>query len=455
MANEAKDIFRQVLPLVAREMLAAPGRRLDEIKGALTRSPDMTPFNREQLRDPESMQQAYDLAMNFSPQALTFAGPKAAGFGAAQAAGKVFEGVDKMPRFEISDNMAKIRALPKALREKALGEVLDHPELFQNYPELSDVPVKKMLPTLDSYGVEGRYDPIAKQIFLKEGPGQESVLLHEVQHAIQDKEGFARGGSPSNLADKAMDKYNRLAGEVEARNVQRRLNFTPEQRQSIPYTETLDVSPENQIVSRGGGENLAKKAFAKPIKIAGATIDVNKVDPFSSPDLHKFSYLEDSGEFLLGGPGNYHADLINRFKGNEVKAWQKGYERAGFENYMNPHPFDRPTHVRGIVSKTDKGIIIGTRPYFRSGEVLPPEIMDVYDQSLTEMAKKVVNSTDKPVYMTTGITNDDLERFTEALVGERLERLRRAGKLYEISKKDFFKKHVFLGGEIVKAKGGY
>ena len=88
-----------------------------------------------------------------------------------------------------------------------------------------------------------------------------SVLLHEIQHAIQKHEGFARGGSaaeartlpefeqllkqymaehegrlpswtevvpgPEQLEEEAARKvYLRLAGEVEARNTQRRMGMT-------------------------------------------------------------------------------------------------------------------------------------------------------------------------------------------------------------------------------------
>jgi hypothetical protein len=46
-----------------------------------------------------------------------------------------------------------------------------------------------------------------------------------------------------------MDLYQRLAGEAEARNVQTRMDFTPQQRQAQPPWETLDV-PENELLVR-------------------------------------------------------------------------------------------------------------------------------------------------------------------------------------------------------------
>jgi hypothetical protein len=50
--------------------------------------------------------------------------------------------------------------------------------------------------------------------------------------------------------------YRNLAGEAEARNVQTRMDFSPQQRRATPPWETLDV-PENELMVRGVlGERL-------------------------------------------------------------------------------------------------------------------------------------------------------------------------------------------------------
>src|SRR5688500_6954388 len=56
-----------------------------------------------------------------------------------------------------------------------------------------------------------------------------STALHELQQAVQNREGFAAGGNPKDPSlqayfDKGREAYMRLAGEVEARNVQKRRN---------------------------------------------------------------------------------------------------------------------------------------------------------------------------------------------------------------------------------------
>jgi hypothetical protein len=66
------------------------------------------------------------------------------------------------------------------------------------------------------------------------------VILHEVQHMIQKTEGFARGGNVSEFkdqfGDKSFEMYKRLMGEVEARNIQSRMDFNEAQRMVNPRT---------------------------------------------------------------------------------------------------------------------------------------------------------------------------------------------------------------------------
>ena len=75
--------------------------------------------------------------------------------------------------------------------------------------------------------------------------------MHEIQHAIQDIEGFAKG---SNTNDK---KYTLSHGEAEARNVQNRLDLNKKDR-VYPH-ETFDVNPNDTFVSREDGVNFSKK----------------------------------------------------------------------------------------------------------------------------------------------------------------------------------------------------
>lgn len=99
-------------------------------------------------------------------------------------------------------------------------------------------------------GNKGYYDPVKKEIGLSE-IADKSTLMHEIQHAIQDIEGFAKG---SNTNDK---KYALSHGEAEARNVQNRLDLNKKGR-AHPH-ETFDVNPNETFVSREYGVNFSQK----------------------------------------------------------------------------------------------------------------------------------------------------------------------------------------------------
>ena len=76
--------------------------------------------------------------------------------------------------------------------------------------------------------------------------------------------------------DPQFEAYKRLAGEAEARNVQTRMDFTPEQRQAQPPWETLDV-PEEELLVRmlQEGPSLATAWHGSPHKFS--KFDMSKI----------------------------------------------------------------------------------------------------------------------------------------------------------------------------------
>jgi hypothetical protein len=105
-------------------------------------------------------------------------------------------GVDGMWRYEISDDQARFNIDElKTDYPYVLEEVLDHPELFAAYPGLRNINV--LFKDGDGYAL-GAYIEQRNKIEVDTSRGKESALstlLHEIQHAIQAREGFARGGS--------------------------------------------------------------------------------------------------------------------------------------------------------------------------------------------------------------------------------------------------------------------
>lgn len=170
------------------------------------------------------------------------------------------------------------------------------------------------------------------------------VISHEAQHSIQEIEGFSTGGtsdmfshtpitrengikylsilnnalrvqideskkkdfkhqirlleellSKKDWIKEDFDRYQSLAGEVEARNVQNRLDLTSEQRKNITLEETEDIKRASQLIfsHNGGISQFQKVKEEKPKskyrqntdKIAKEINDAKELEKFTSDQL--------------------------------------------------------------------------------------------------------------------------------------------------------------------------
>lgn len=121
-----------------------------------------------------------------------------------------FKGQDGKWRFEIPDNLEAI-TLDKLLNDKRakLGEIYDNPQLFEAYPDLKDVPVR--IEEIEK-GFNGfaYADAITISASLKNDNETKSILVHEIQHLIQKREGFARGGGPKTAREQIREEQRIL-----------------------------------------------------------------------------------------------------------------------------------------------------------------------------------------------------------------------------------------------------
>ncbi|WP_297945519.1 LPD23 domain-containing protein [uncultured Campylobacter sp.] len=117
-------------------------------------------------------------------------------------------------------------------------------------------------PNIYQSGEAGYFDPQSNTIALKNLKDR-STLIHEIQHWVQSKEGFATGGTGGDA------NYAKLHGEAEARNVQTRLGLDDAARAQKDPLSTFDVSPDDTIVLRDGGVN----ANEEPLKFKASEIE--------------------------------------------------------------------------------------------------------------------------------------------------------------------------------------
>lgn len=110
------------------------------------------------------------------------------------------EGMDGKWRFEINDSRMQLRTDAADIPNyTTLGELVDAPELFEAYPDMADLSVTfHTLEGGQNGGYSRKFDSIELSRDLKNRPETLlNSLIHEVQHAIQSREGFASGANPA------------------------------------------------------------------------------------------------------------------------------------------------------------------------------------------------------------------------------------------------------------------
>ena len=130
--------------------------------------------------------------------------------------------IDDKWKFEINPRGGELK--PNPPRNTVLYNVLNDEKLYEAYPELQLYKVEiageynpAALKALGSSN--GGFIPSQKMIIINEKATDfKSTLYHEIQHAIQEIEGFSAGASGKD------GKYWLAGGEVEARNVQKRMS---------------------------------------------------------------------------------------------------------------------------------------------------------------------------------------------------------------------------------------
>lgn len=122
-----------------------------------------------------------------------------------------------------------------------MKEVLQDKQLFQAYPELQDLEIIAGNIGSKNWGEYYQEDKLIalNTLFVNTKEKAKSTLYHEIQHAIQDIEGFAYG---EKLEQIAKENYRLRHGEVEARNVENRMQQVSGYETKKPPKEQIQKS---------------------------------------------------------------------------------------------------------------------------------------------------------------------------------------------------------------------
>ena len=145
---------------------------------------------------------------------------------------------------------------------RTISDYFEWEELFSSYPELRDVEVRfEDMPD----EIRGDFDPKTKTIRINKSLRKESanvpaklkvasVMVHEIQHAIQSIENHARGGDPEQFltwdATKIHDEIRRL-------ELQRELTEDADEKESID-----EMIQEHEIALRSDAEDAERKYYS-------------------------------------------------------------------------------------------------------------------------------------------------------------------------------------------------
>ena len=166
-----------------------------------------------------------------------------------------------------------------------LSDVINHPKLFEAYPQLKNVDVYYEISSVNRgvYSSNGNVIMLNPMHTIDE---QKEAIIHEIQHAIQGIENFANGSNLEywkNLGysdEEAMAMYYNTAGEREARDASARRDYNAEQRKNIrPDIDRKDVVFANSgDAGYSADENIMQDDFENKVdQIENNTYNSNDV----------------------------------------------------------------------------------------------------------------------------------------------------------------------------------
>ena len=326
------------------------------------------------------------------------------------------EGGDTFIDYETMNNLAD--GTKDVARFPELSEILDYPELYEQYPQLAKMKVFRLVDAEDQ-GIQAAFvrDGFQNQPVLLIGDtvdvsSLQSSILHEVQHAIQAIENNPGGAAFTDIYNRldqafpevderykrkaAMEYYENAYGEVEARMVQQMFR-DPGSKEVVPtalrreMVSDADVNvAESDAVDRFGGIQESRLTDLNTFSqyLGGETLpnNPNRVFfpdlEFSEVTLRDSDYVDGALDIELlraGKKGQGHGtEMMNRITqladdtgktftltptpygdgGLNLEELVEFYQSKGFR-YIDPDP-DNPDLDRPMVRyprKAEGGVV--------------------------------------------------------------------------------------------------
>ncbi len=327
--------------------------------------------------------------------------------------------VNDAPAFKMTGNLGDELVQLNPIMAEKLGYteamsygILTHPELFKAYPALASVHVTLSKSDGYDFAARGHFNTKTRRIHLaiNESLGGSVLgsLLHEIQHSVQEMEGFARGGSSDDFDSNigrfydpettlsTKEQYLRLAGEIEARNTETRADLNADQRRTTLASTTADRAAEDAIVVWAGVE----------MRLDGSVVGEVKRAPVS-PEVARrrgaFVMREAFNEWFQGSPVTddagaplvmYHGTktpeaLTSFIPGGPSGADQSG-DTFGVASYFTSDPQIASLFAEG---SEDAGAIL---PVYVTGNILSlaGELPHQHARALTDLAFKTLLPSD-------------------------------------------------------------
>lgn len=256
-----------------------------------------------------------------------------------------------------------------------LADYVQHDALYEAYPQLQAASFRfGWLPD----GTRGQYNPDDNSIIISNeiADSPERTIIHEIQHAIQNAEGFASGSSPEywETRQRSGDSIGVNDQKIDAqmKHAQEILDSLPEDV-AAEFRDWYDLNQRNENAGMVRAQELSSGQY-------GEQFNDYFMTTWTLEDLAKYNYSRGINDLYRNTAGEIEArDTANR--------WQAGLDAEGRKNTPPDLGDDKTVFTEGNVrSEQAIGRTADNKPFV----IVERDILAGVDQS--QWVKTVTNN---------------------------------------------------------------